>query len=68
MNPLQRYQINELKQIYLALHKQLPENSELMDSMLLHDLQIWLQSRAASEGINVMQHSQWIAWLNRPQV
>lgn len=64
MKPLAQYPINELKKLYLVLHSQLPEHPDLMDSELLHDLQILLQSCAKAEGVDVTHHAQWATWLN----
>ena len=64
MKPLAQYPIDELKKLYLVLHGQLPEHPDLMDSELLHDLQILLQSCARDEGVDVTHHAQWATWLN----
>jgi len=64
MKPLDQYPVQELKDIYILLHAQLPHNMELMDSELLQDLQTLLQRHARTEGIDVTLHAQWAAWLN----
>lgn len=63
MKKLDEYPLSELKQIYNLLHAQLPENPELMDSELLHELQQLLQSKAKEQGIDVSHHGQWSGWL-----
>ncbi|OBS09534.1 hypothetical protein [Acidihalobacter prosperus] len=63
MNHLERYPLDELKLIYRTLHAALPENPELMDSVLLEELQGYLQTRAREAGVDVSLHAQWAAWL-----
>lgn len=38
MDPIDQYDLNELKLIYLILHAALPDNPQLMDSELLQDM------------------------------
>jgi hypothetical protein len=64
VRPLSDYPLPELKLIYQLLHRQLPDQPELMDSQLLQDLQHYLQQQAGREGIDVSHHGQWAAWLN----
>ncbi len=64
MRTLKEYPVNELKLIYQALHASLPNEPELMDSLLLEDLQRALQERASQDGVDVSTHSQWAGWLN----
>ena len=64
MKTLDQYSPSELKHIYRKLHARLQQDLELMDSELLHDLQRWLQTRAAAEGVDVSVHAQWATWLN----
>jgi hypothetical protein len=64
MSSLEDYPIDELRLIYRLLHSQLPQQPELMDSGLLHDLQTLLQQRAAADGVDVSLHAQWANWLN----
>ncbi len=63
MKKLQDYPLGELKLIYRALHAQLLNDADLIDSELLHDLQTWLQKKAAQAGIEPTDHRQWDAWL-----
>jgi len=67
MGRLEDYPIDELKRIYRLLHGQLPQQPELMDSELLHDLQTLLQQRAAADGVDVSLHGQWANWLDDGQ-
>ncbi|WP_018953955.1 hypothetical protein [Thioalkalivibrio sulfidiphilus] len=64
MRSLKEYPVNELKLIYQTLHASLPNEPELMDSLLLEDLQRFLQERASQDGVDVSTHSQWAGWLN----
>ncbi|MFW5454830.1 hypothetical protein [Thioalkalivibrio sulfidiphilus] len=64
MRTLKEYPVNELKLIYQTLHASLPSEPELMDSLLLEDLQRFLQERASQDGVDVSTHSQWAGWLN----
>lgn len=64
MGRLEDYPIDELKLIYRLLHGQLPQQPELMDAELLHDLQVLLQRRATADGVDVSLHAQWAKWLH----
>jgi hypothetical protein len=64
MLSLNEYNLGELKLVYRLLHNQLPEQPALMDSQLLHDLQIYLQQQAREAGVDVSSHGEWAAWLN----
>lgn len=64
MKSLEAYALADLKRVYLALHNQLRDDVELMDSELLEDLQRLLQEHAQKEGIDVSHHAQWATWLN----
>ena len=64
MKSLEAYPLADLKRVYLALHNQLRDDVELMDSELLEDLQRLLQEHAQKEGIDVSHHAQWATWLN----
>ncbi len=64
VNAFQDYALSELKLIYRLLHAQLPQNTQLMDSQWLEDLQVYLQRQAAKEGVDVSLHAQWATWLN----
>lgn len=60
---MNQYSLAEQKLIYRALHRQLTEMHELMDSEFLHDLQVSLQRQAQAEGVDVADHGAWDAWL-----
>ena len=64
MKSIPDYELTDLKRIYRTLHGQLQQDFELMDSGFLQDLQSYLQSRAADDGVDVSVHAQWAAWLN----
>ncbi len=64
MKPLDAYSLNELKLVYQLLHRQLPDNMQLMDGELLQDLQTYLQQQARQDGVDVSLHSEWANWLN----
>jgi len=64
MKPLDQYNLDELKLVYLCLHAALPGNPHLMDSELLQDLQTYLQRMARSDDVDVSHHAQWATWLN----
>jgi hypothetical protein len=63
MRTLKEYPVSELKLIYQVLHASLQGEPELMDSLLLEDLQRFLQERATQDGVDVSTHSQWAGWL-----
>lgn len=67
-NGIERYALPERKQVYRLLHKQLLEHPELMDSELLHDLQVSLQRQALADGVDVSDHGAWDAWLGNDPV
>ena len=56
MLPVDEYNLGELKLVYRLLHNQLPKQPALMDSQLLHDLQIHLQQQARADGVDVSSH------------
>jgi len=62
---LDGYALPELKLIYRVLHRHLLEQHELLDSILFHDLQTYLQGRARADGVDLADHGQWDAWLRR---
>ena len=57
------FDASDLKLIYRTLHASLMDHVELMDSDFFTDLQTWLRSLAASEGVDTSDHGQWDAWL-----
>jgi hypothetical protein len=62
------FDASDLKLIYRTLHASLMDNVELMDSDFFTDLQIWLRTLAASEGVDTSNHSLWDAWLGAAAV
>ena len=62
---LSDYSIDDLKQVYRALHAHLMEHPELMDSELFHQMQKTLQSRAQKDGVDLADHAAWDAWLRK---
>lgn len=64
MKSINQYAVGDLKRIYRTLHSQLQQDVELMDSILLQDLQRYLQSLASDDGVDISIHAQWAAWLN----
>ncbi len=64
MKNITEYDLEELKLIYRLLHSHLQEEIELMDSVMMHDLQRFLQERARADGVDVSVHAQWATWLN----
>ncbi|MBI1422647.1 MAG: hypothetical protein GC149_04200 [Gammaproteobacteria bacterium] len=63
MTVLAHYPLPELKLIYRLLHGQLPQQPDLLDSELLHELQTYLQQQASQEGVDISHHAQWARWL-----
>lgn len=63
MKRLENYPLAELKLVYRTLHANLMQNSELIDSQLLYDLQTHLQGEAAAAGVAIADHAAWDAWL-----
>ncbi|MCP4869936.1 MAG: hypothetical protein GY898_14590 [Proteobacteria bacterium] len=63
MTPLSSYDATELKLIYRVIHTQLMEHPDLLDSQLFEDLQTWLRTCAANDGVDTSDHGQWDAWL-----
>ncbi len=62
------YPLGERKLIYRVLHANLTEHPELMDSEILHELQVGLQKAAQAEGVDVADHGAWDAWLGNRAV
>jgi hypothetical protein len=65
---MDQYPLAERKLIYRVLHAALMENTDLMDSEFLHDLQRSLQKEAQVEGVDVADHCAWDAWLGNVAV
>lgn len=64
MKTITEYDLEELKLIYRLLHSHLQDEIELMDSVLMHNLQRYLQDKARADGVDVSVHAQWATWLN----
>jgi hypothetical protein len=63
MTRFAHFEIAELKVVYRALHQHLLQHPELMDTDFLSQLQRWLQTVAAQQGVDVGDHAAWAAWL-----
>ncbi len=63
MKTLAEYPIEELKLIYLLLHTQIPQHTQLISSDLLQDLQDYLLQQAKTDGVDVTIPKQWNNWL-----
>jgi hypothetical protein len=63
MSQLTAFDTEDLKLVYRTLHGQLLEHTELMDSAFLNELQLWLQTLARVEGVDLSDHAQWDRWL-----
>ncbi|MCY2937376.1 MAG: hypothetical protein NTV55_03340 [Planctomycetota bacterium] len=63
MQALTTYPLSELKLIYRVLHGQIRQHLDLMDSQLFHDLQLYLQQTAQTQGVDVGDHGAWDSWL-----
>ncbi len=63
MSVLTAFATTDLKLVYRTLHASLLENQDLMDSAFFSELQLWLQTLARVEGIDIADHGQWDAWL-----
>ena len=64
MNIFEQYDLKEWKLIYLMLHKSTSNNWDVMDLEFFNDLQIYLQGKAESIGLDPLDHDTWINWLN----
>ena len=58
-----QFPASELKRVYVALHANLLQHPELMDTDFLTDLQSWLQHVAGQDGVDVRDHAAWDRWL-----
>lgn len=63
MNRFAHFDLAELKLVYRVLHGNLMEHIELMDGEFLSELQTWLQTIAAQQGVDLGDHAAWDAWL-----
>jgi hypothetical protein len=62
------FNIDELKLVYLILHRDLMKTAGLMDSIFLEELQTHLHSLAKSDGIDVQNHTEWETWLGKSRL
>ena len=65
MSQLTAFNTDDLKLIYRTLHASVLENTDLLDSAFFHELQLWLQTMARAEGVDVSDHAKWDAWLGK---
>lgn len=63
MSHLTAFDTQDLKLVYRTLHGQLLENPDLMDSKFLNELQLWLQTIAKVDGVDISDHAAWDKWL-----
>lgn len=63
MSHLTAFDTQDLKLVYRTLHGQLLDEPDLMDSRFLNELQLWLQTMAKLDGVDISVHSKWDAWL-----
>ncbi len=63
MSHLTAFDTSDLKLIYRTLHGRLLDEPELMDSKFLNELQLWLQTLAKVEGVDISIHAEWDRWL-----
>ena len=57
------HSLEELKLVYRVLHRHLAEQTELMDTHFLIELQNFLHAKASADGVDTANHSAWDAWL-----
>ena len=65
---MEKYPLDELKLIYRVLHRNLIQNTDLLDSQFFADVQTYLQRRAQDDGVDVGDHGAWDAWLGNEVV
>jgi hypothetical protein len=63
MSHLTAFDTQDLKLVYRTLHARLLEQPELMDSGFMNELQLWLQTLAKIDGVDLSDHAQWDRWL-----
>ena len=59
------HSLDELRQVYLTLHRHLGQHPELMDTHFLIELQNFLHKEASADGVDIAVHGDWEAWLRR---
>ena len=59
------HSLEELKRLYLILHRHLGQHPELMDTHFLIELQNFLHREATGDGVDIAVHGDWEAWLRR---
>jgi hypothetical protein len=62
------FDLTELKEVYLVLHKNLINTPDLIDSQFLQELQSHLHTLAQSEGVDTKDHAQWEVWLGKTRL
>src|SRR5207248_2129830 len=63
MSHLTAFATEDLKLVYRVLHANLLDQPDLMDSEFLNELQLWLQTLAKIDGVDIGNHARWDAWL-----
>jgi len=63
MSHLTAFETKDLKLVYRTLHGRLLEQPDLMDSGFLNELQLWLQTLAKIDGVDLSDHAAWDRWL-----
>ena len=60
--------IEDMKLVYRILHRHMGEHLELMDCEFMDELQIALQKKAQTEGVDIGHHGAWDLWLGNDAV
>ena len=63
MSHLTAFDNQDLKLVYRTLHSRLLETPELLDSVFMNELQLWLQTLAKIDGVDLSDHAAWDRWL-----
>ena len=63
----EKYDLKEWKLIYLQLRNATLSAPDLLDSVMLSDLQSYLQGKAESIDLDPLDHETWINWLNNAE-
>ncbi|SVE03052.1 uncharacterized protein METZ01_LOCUS455906 [marine metagenome] len=60
----EQYNLKEWKLVYLQLLSKSTAAPDLLDIDFFNDLQIYLQGKAETIGLDPLHHDTWINWLN----
>lgn len=60
------HELAELKLVFRALHRQLGQYPDLMDTHFLIELQRLLHEAATRDGVDIADHGAWDRWLDAP--